>query len=51
MKKKISYRVICIALVISMLFANFNFVFAADDDNNTLVELLEKMFWVIYLKI
>ena len=44
MKKKISYRVICIALVISMLFANFNFVFAADDDNNTLVELLEKMF-------
>ena len=44
MKKKIGYRVICMALVISMLFANFNFVFAADDDNNTLVELLEKMF-------
>ena len=49
MKKKISYRVICIALVISMLFANFNFVFAADDDTFSVVELLEKMFTLFVL--
>lgn len=48
MKKKISYRVICMALVISMLFANFNFVFAADGGNKV-VELLETMFSIFVI--
>lgn len=42
MKKNIWYRITCIAIVIIMLFANMNFVFAADDEANP--EWYEKLF-------
>lgn len=43
MKKNIWYRITCIALVITMLFANMNFVFA-DDDDEMKPEWHEKLF-------
>ena len=35
MRKRISYRVICIVLVISMLFANFSFAFASNEETDS----------------